>query len=151
MYKATDLQSDVIFQKKIQRKLYSHQLKICMNEIKTTNNSGSKYIIFRPPVLISGEPHYIQDECVIFLKRNLIDYDYYVRLVQPGDSIFISWDPTHITKKFENEKNRRSQERQEDDDIEEFYCDPSDPFDFLGLTANLLEKNKKPIKKKGYN
>lgn len=146
MYKASDLQTDVVFQKKVQRKLYSHQLKVCMNEIKTTNDGGSKYILFKPPILISGEPHYIQDECVAFLKRNLIKYDYYVRLVLPGDSIFISWDISHINIRLESE------ERQEEE-VEDFYCDPSNPFDFLGLTANLLEKNKNSTslsKRKGY-
>lgn len=145
MYKASDLQTDVIFQKKVQRKLYSHQLKVCMNEIKTTNDGGSKYILFKPPILISGEPHYIQDECVAFLKRNLIKYDYYVRLVLPGDSIFISWDINHI--------NIRSESEEKQEEVEDFYCDPSNPFDFLGLTANLLEKNKNSTslsKGKGY-
>jgi len=138
MYKASDLQEDVFFKKKVQRKLYSHQLRVCMNEIKTNNDSGSKFTIFKVPLLISGEPHYLQEECTQFLKDNLIEFDYYVRLVSPGDTLFISWDPLHIRKPKQDMQVTPHQEEQ----VEEMYCDPSDPLSFLQVTAELLKNRK---------
>ena len=64
--------------------------------------------------MIPGEPFYDMDECIVYLKEELRKSDFYVRLMKPGNVLYISWraqDIEKVHKRNQKEIKRREEER----------------------------------------
>jgi len=105
--------------------------------------------------MVPGEPYYNMDECIIYLKEELKKSDFYVRLMKPGNILYISWRPEDVEKvKRHNNKYETSTEREdyyhhkrhrviEDDKAPTIEFDPDSALSNVRLRASLMMNNPK--------
>lgn len=97
--KATDLYKNDDVLKKLRKKNYRKQYDKCIETIRSVNeHCHVQYTTYNVPAMIPGEPYFDMDECIIFLKEELRKADFYVRLMKPGNILYISWRPRDVEK-----------------------------------------------------
>lgn len=55
-------------------------------------------ILYPIPYSLADDPQYKQSEAVGYCVQRLRDQNFYVRVVNPGTTLYISWDPHHVQK-----------------------------------------------------
>ena len=98
-FKASDLLAQEKTLKRVRKKNYAVQLDKCIDAIRAVNeHCHALYTMYTVPFMVPGEPHYNMDECIIYLKEELRKSDFYVRLMKPGNILYISWKPEDVEK-----------------------------------------------------
>lgn len=112
-FKASDLLAQEKTLRRIRKRNYAVQFDKCIDAVRTVNeHCHTMYTMYTVPSMIPGEPHYNMDECIIYLKEELKKSDFYVRLMKPGNILYISWKPEDVEKvKRYNDKMEMSTER----------------------------------------
>ena len=96
---ARELTQEVLQKSKWQNRLFKQELQKCMTYIKETHKyQKGNATIHNVPLSLLGEPVYDWEECVKYVKRKLIQNNFYVRTCLPGNRLFISWDPKHVAQ-----------------------------------------------------
>jgi hypothetical protein len=115
--KASDLTKNEAIFKRIRKRQYATEYEKCLDLIQTVNDHCHlQYTTYAVPVMIPGQPHFDADECTIYLKEELLKAEFYVRLMKPGNVLYISWKLEDIEKvRKSNEKKLR--ENYQDDTV----------------------------------
>jgi hypothetical protein len=149
-FKASDLLLQEKTLRKIRKKNYVIQLDKCINSIRTVNDRCHlMYTTYTVPSMLPGEPYYDMDECIIYLKEELRKSEFYVRLMKPGNVLYISWKPEDIEKvKRHNARVERKERRHRDDPEERqmpavLDIDPDSALDNVRLRTTLMMNNPK--------
>jgi hypothetical protein len=97
--KAADLHKNDDIMRRFRKKNYRKQYDKCIDSIQGVNeHCHAQYTTYTVPAMIPGEPHFDMDECIVFLKEELRKADFYVRLMKPGNVLYISWRPQDVEK-----------------------------------------------------
>jgi len=153
--KASDLLKSEESNKKYRKRNYRMQYDKCLDLIQTINNHcHSQYTTYNVPAMLPGNPHFDMDECIIFLKEELRKADFYVRLMKPGNVLYISWKPHDVEKVRKLNQRIESKERKKDEELSvnterkvkekpviEF--NPDSALSELHLTSQLIMNNPK--------
>ena len=82
--------------KGIRESQYQKEFQKCMDTIETASRSW-KYTRHQIPVTIHGDPSYDYKECIKFLKVKLRQSEFFVKTMEPGNILFISWRPEDVS------------------------------------------------------
>ena len=135
MFTAKELNKDTETKIKIEEKLYAQQLTYCMDMIKKCHElTRKKFTIFDIPYSVPAEPSYSQIHCGKFLRDKLISLDFYAKRINPGDKLFISWDPKLV--KFDNEEEKNIP-------MTVINYNSNNPLSELELTSTLIKNRRK--------
>lgn len=129
-FKASDLLKNDKELKFLRLKNYKTELSKCLDVIYTANlHAHSQFTTFNVPSSLPGDPNFIQQECLEFLKIELSKLDFYVKTLKPGDSLLISWMENHIEHvKKKNRKKALEIERQTEKTIFLSNADKQHPY-----------------------
>jgi uncharacterized protein DUF5759 len=164
--RAEDLRKDKGSLVTQQQRLFDSELSQCFHRIQRVHEkSNCEYTFYTIPLAVSGEPIYDWKGCVDFVKNNLRDNGFSVRVHRDMRTLFISWDkegkktrPSAREKdndmdgsmeerRGENQKEMDFQESRKDprDSGEELVINfnPKDPLSHLNLRAQLMAANGK--------
>ncbi|KAJ3035278.1 hypothetical protein HDV00_004096 [Rhizophlyctis rosea] len=152
--KATDLLKREVERQKFRRKNYEKEYQKCLDTVKTADSSShEKFVIYSVPDSLNYDDNYVLSECVEFMQRKLRESEFYVRLMRPGDKLFISWDAKLIlkgahqkgdgaTKSGGHMTNKKGHE--ESNDITEgIYFNASSALSTLHMASSLMLDNPK--------
>ena len=115
-FKASDLLKEEEVLSKLRKSNYRVQYQKCLNVVDTAHTDLHKqYTLYKIPLVLPGDPHFDLTECVAYLKKKLTDAEFYVKLMQPGNILLISWLPDHVekVKKKAAREVRKGQQRDE--------------------------------------
>ena len=157
-FKASDLLRHEETKKRLRRTNYKEQYQKCLDWISTVNeHCHTLYTTYTVPFILPGEPNYQVDECATYLKDELRHSEFYAKVMNPGNELYISWRPEDVEKvrkrndkKFEKEEREREKEQERRDrEYEEeqkanskvIRYNPSAPFSDLHLRATLIKEN----------
>lgn len=116
--KASDLLKKDKERERLRRANYNKECEKCLDWIQNADSfTCSKYTIYTLPAFLISDANYVLHECVQFVKEKLTRSEFYVRVLKPGDRLFISWDPKlikvperKITKASSTQRRRDAQE-----------------------------------------
>ena len=76
-------------------------IETCNSKIKNTASIGGMNIFYEIPYYIYGKPLYKISDCIPYVVDSLRKNGLYVQILpEPNNNmIYISWDPSEITKK----------------------------------------------------
>lgn len=168
--RASDLLRDEHLKKKMRKENYKVQYQKCLNSIKTLNaHCHNTFTIHTIPVVLMGDPNYNMDECILYIKEELKKGEFHVRLMQPGNALYISWsqkDVEKVRKKNEKEREKERTKRlgfqtKETDEkspnntskndehtTRNISVNPNDPLSRLFMKTTLMSENPKYSKMK---
>ncbi len=115
-FKASDLLKEEEVLSKLRKSNYRVQYQKCLNVVDTAHTDLHKqYTLYKIPLVLPGDPHFDLTECVAYLKKKLTDAEFYVKLMQPGNILLISWLPDHVekVKKKAAKEIRKGQQKDE--------------------------------------
>jgi hypothetical protein len=145
--KAGDLTKNEIVFKRLRKKAYLTQYEKCVHLIESINKHNLRYTTYTVPVIVPSQPHYDVDECTIYLKEELLKADFYVRLMKPGNVLYISWkseDVAKVRKMKEKKENRTNSNSSSDvSKFQEIDYNPDSALSNVHLTTTLMMENPK--------
>ena len=152
--KAADLLKNEEINRRCRKRNYRMQYEKCVDAIQSVNeHCHFQYTTYNVPAMIPGEPYYDMDECIVYLKEELRKSDFYVRLMKPGNVLYISWRPQDINKvQKRNEKHQeaelrrkeeeyRRREAEENDEPSTIEYIPDSALSNLHFTTSLMMNN----------
>lgn len=116
-FKASDLLKKDLYREKMRLKNYKSQYFRCMNTIQHVDKMcQQQFTTYTVPVALPGDIDFDLSECCEFLKTELRKSEFYVKIMKPGNVLFISWKPEdvqQVRKKLakENKKRLRQEEK----------------------------------------
>jgi hypothetical protein len=96
--KASDLVKDAEDMKKLRKKNYKFELQKCFDHIRNVNKLDHQYTTYTVPIALPSDANYNLSECAAYLKEGLRQAEFYVKLLKPGNVLFISWIPEDVVK-----------------------------------------------------
>lgn len=148
--KASDLTKNEGIFRRMRKRNYAAQYEKCLDLIQTVNDHcHHQYTIYTVPVIVPGQAHYDLDECTIYLKEELLKADFYVRLMKPGNQLYISWKPEDVEKVRKMKERKRKEEEIDGErrkptlsrDIIDY--NPDSALSNVHLTTSLMMENPK--------
>jgi hypothetical protein len=154
--KAADLLKNDDITRRFRKRNYRVQYEKCLDAVQGINeHCHYQFTTYNVPAMIPGEPFYDMDECIMYLKEELRKSDFYVRLMKPGNVLYISWRPQDVDKvQKRNEKQQKQHAAQEEErqrrreEIaeplqreEQFEFVPESALSNLHLTTSLMMNN----------
>jgi hypothetical protein len=135
-------------------RLYSTELDKAFHHIARVHAQCNKmYTFYSVPLVLPGEPCFQHADCLAYLKSQLRDNGYQVRVHKDGRTLFISWDklqerplPTGPNQHAEAAGRRAgAPSKGAEDEAEELVImfNPDDPLSQLNLRAQLMAANPK--------
>ncbi|KAJ3170019.1 hypothetical protein HDU87_000485 [Geranomyces variabilis] len=98
-FKASDLLKEEEALARLRKKNYRIQFQKCLNVVNSAHKDlHQQYTVYNVPLVLPGDPHFSLQECIAYLKEKLTDAEFYVKLMQPGNVLLISWLPEHVRK-----------------------------------------------------
>jgi len=154
--KADDLLKNYAMERRLAKKNYVTQYDKCVALVRSVSEyCHVQYTTYNVPTIVPEEPYYDMDECVLYLKTELLKADFYVRQMQPGNILYISWRPEDIAKvkkvnrkqqeldEDEGQDRRRSIDRKKKNEKSTIEYDPDSALSNVRLTTRLMMDNPK--------
>ncbi len=130
-FKASDLLKEQEARAKLRRKNYRIQYQKCLSAVASANKDCHKqYTQYTIPLVLPADPHFTLTECIAYLKEKLTEAEFYVKLMQPGNVLLISWlpeDVLKVQKKVEKKVEKKAKERQKERDERKQRADARSP------------------------
>ncbi|KAJ3082366.1 hypothetical protein HK102_001755 [Quaeritorhiza haematococci] len=134
-------------------RLYTDQVRKCFDHIKYVGQNGTKHTFYTVPMCILGEPYYNGVDCIHILKQELKNRGFRRKVCDPGNVLFISWDPNHQPKSDKksdkksdavpNQALRMPQREVPKIEQQVLSLNPDKPLSRIKFIADLIKTNPK--------
>lgn len=141
--KASDIVNHVNQNKKSKIQNFDVEYNKCMTQIieQSKTNSDKEFIIYSVPLMKTLDPNFECSDCVNYLKAKLTFAEFYVRICNSGNEIYISWKPSDVKKVQKFLEKRKKKERTTVTDIPRLEVNPNSALSMLRLTSHLMKNN----------
>lgn len=144
--KASDLVKKQSQNNKLKLRNYHKELEKCIENIKSVNKECERdHMYYNIPIVLPTDPHYDYTECTLYVKESLINQEFYVRICNSGNVLYISWSSKDVEKvqKRNNKLNVKKMEKLRRESPAFIGGSINTAMDRLLLTTSLMKNNPK--------